>query len=808
MGKNLTGTGGGTGLHPGQGMQRRLWRHHRRALLAGSAVAALAASSTAWAADPATDTAPATGTNATTVTSMPNALEEITVTATRRSENISKVPVNVTAYTQEQMDDQSIRQMDDIARLTPDIQFTHTAGVAGNNASDISIRGISSDVGAATTGIYIDDTPIQVRNVGYWGGNAYPKIFDLDRVEVLRGPQGTLFGAGAEGGVVRFLTPQPDLDEYSGYLKTELSDTINGDPSYETGAAVGGPIIKDQLGFRVSAWGRRDGGYIDRVSPDTGATEDANSNYQQSGAAKAALTWQPFVGLKITPTIYYQDIYSNDRDQYWETLSHPYADEFKSASRIGQPSDDRFSLPTLKIQYDLPNFSIFSNTSIFNRKQTLTLDYTNYLSSLFYGNPYEYSAAEGDIPSEADVTINQHSLTQELRLQSTTPDALVDWTAGAFYSWTKQQESDLSVNGQHDFTTLFGGAFAGIPLVDGRYGQVQYLNSYDEQISGYGSADLNVTDKLKLTAGLRISSMRYNFNELSEGPVNGGTTYVSGAQHEVPITPKFGASYQLDADNFIYATAAKGFRPGGAQAEVPTAFCAADLQTLGLTTSPTSYNSDSLWSYELGAKDSLMGGRLKLDSSVYLIKWDQIQQNVRLASCGYSYVANLGSATSVGGDISAKFAVTDSLRVGVSLGYNDTTADQTTSGGGNAILAVKGDRIGGPPLTATTWAEYEFRVLGDHEAFYRVDYSFHSHSPSVDSRTFGYDPGIASTKANGYLSMRVGVFVGGWEVSGFVNNLTNSETALSTAHDITGSPVYYESSYRPTTIGTSLEYRF
>ena len=128
-------------------------------------------------------------------------LAEVTVTAQRRTEDIQRVPITVTAYTQEQMDDLGIRDMDDIARLTPDIQFTHTSGVEGNNSSDIAIRGVFSDVGAATTGVYINDTPIQMRNAGYWNANAFPEVFDLERVEVLRGPQGTLFGRNTIGGL-------------------------------------------------------------------------------------------------------------------------------------------------------------------------------------------------------------------------------------------------------------------------------------------------------------------------------------------------------------------------------------------------------------------------------------------------------------------------------------------------------------------------------------------------------------------------------------------------------------------------------
>jgi len=783
--------------------------YRRMPLMAGCAAAAFAAVSaqaadtTAAGASATTAAQPADATTAPTSSTAPAAhsTEEITVTATRRNEDISKVPINVTAYSQGQMDDLSIRQIDDIARLTPDIQFSRTAGSNGNNSDNISIRGLASDVGAATTAIYIDDTPIQIRNIGYWAGNPYPKIFDLERVEVLRGPQGTLFGAGAEGGAVRFITPQPSLTDYSGYFKTELSDTINGDPSYETGAAVGGPIVPDKLGFRISAWGRRDGGYIDRVSPDTGAIVDANSNYQQSGAVKAAFAWKPIDRLTLTPSIYYQDVYSNDRDQYWPSLSHASSDEFSQAARIKQPSDDRFSLPSLRIQYDFDQFSVISNTSLFNRKQSAEIDYSNYLASLLYGNPYQY--ASNDVPSPAYLTTNQHNLTQEIRAQSTTPDAFVDWTVGSFYSWDKQQEQQTYIDGQHDIAELLGA-----PTLPGKVGERLSLNAYDEQISGFGNVDVNVTDMLKLTAGVRVSRQNFSYNELGEGPVNGGTTYNYGSEHELSATPKFGVSLQVDPQNFLYATASEGFRPGGAQSPAPAAFCAADLGTLGLTQSPQTYRSDSAWSYELGAKDNFFGGRLRLDSSVYLIRWKNIEQSVYLPNCGFNYVVNLGSATSVGGDFSARFAVTPDFSVGINSGYSSVTVDQTNLGGGGTILAEKGDRIGGPPLNATLWAQYSFQVWGDRDAFARADYTFNSHSPSIDSRVFAYDSEIPSTKATNYVSIRGGVSFGKWELSAFVNNLTNQEEPLTVAHDVAGSPLFYESSNRPTTIGTSLEYRF
>src|SRR5215475_7080245 len=188
-------------------------------------------------------------------------LQEVVVTATRHEEPLSKVPISVTAMTQDEMDQMGIKDFQDMVRFTPGVSID----TAGTNS--ISIRGISSSAGADTTGIYIDDTPIQMRSVGFNPDDTLPKAFDLDRVEVLRGPQGTLFGAGSEGGTVRYILVQPSLTTSSTYLRAEGSYTDGGQPSYEAGIAHGGPIVDGTLGYRVSAWYRQDGGWIDRVDP-------------------------------------------------------------------------------------------------------------------------------------------------------------------------------------------------------------------------------------------------------------------------------------------------------------------------------------------------------------------------------------------------------------------------------------------------------------------------------------------------------------------------------------------------------------
>src|SRR5215472_9210362 len=271
-------------------------------------------------------------------------LQEVLVTATRREERLQDVPISVTTFSQQQIDAKGLKNIDDLARLTPNLTFSRTG--VGNSTnyndenSDINIRGVDSAAGASTTAIYIDDTPVQSRHIGFGSYNVFPQLFDIERVEVLRGPQGTLFGESAEGGALRFLMPQPGLDRYSGYARAEIASTKDGDPSYEGGVAVGGPIIDGVLGFRASASYRQDGGWVDRVSythpseplslPVYASTTDQNANWQQTITARAALKWQITEKLSVTPSIYYQRLVINDTSGYWVPLSNPSDTVFRT----------------------------------------------------------------------------------------------------------------------------------------------------------------------------------------------------------------------------------------------------------------------------------------------------------------------------------------------------------------------------------------------------------------------------------------------------------------------------------------------
>jgi outer membrane receptor for ferrienterochelin and colicin len=289
--------------------------------------------------------------NATSKTS--TEVGEVVVTATRQTQNLSKVPESVSAFTAKKMEVLDIKSFADIAKYTPGVTFDE-------ERHDVSIRGIDSKAGSGTTGIYIDDTPIQVRALGLNANNTLPAVYDLDRVEVLRGPQGTLFGAGSEGGTVRYITPQPSLTTLSAKADAEVDTTQYGAPSYEFGGAVGGPIIPDVLGFRVSAWGRQDGGWINRVDYQTLAVTQKDANFVDTGVVRAALAWQPIAKLLITPSIYFQDRDQNNYDQYW--VSDSSANHYVSGTPDQMADRDRFYLPALKIEYDGGAVKFISNT--------------------------------------------------------------------------------------------------------------------------------------------------------------------------------------------------------------------------------------------------------------------------------------------------------------------------------------------------------------------------------------------------------------------------------------------------------------
>ncbi|HVW70927.1 MAG TPA: TonB-dependent receptor plug domain-containing protein, partial [Steroidobacteraceae bacterium] len=375
------------------------------------------------------------GPSANTASASSEGLEEITVTASRREETASKVPISLTAFTQKTLDENIVRSVDDIAKMTPGVQFTRNSDYSGAVAN-ISIRGVASDAGSGATGIYIDDTPIQNRaSFSGLGSSVWPQIFDLERVEVLRGPQGTLFGAGSEGGTVRFITPQPSTTKYDLYARSDLAFTKGGDPSQEIGAAVNVPLIDGVLGLRFSASYRHDGGYVNRLDPTTGYVAQPGSNYDNISTLRIAMAYDATDDLTFTPSFYWQKIYINDSSAYWEPLSDPGSDSFNRSSNIRNTTTDLFSLPALKVQWRLPIATLTSNTSYYQREQPSVQDLAFFESDVWANQPIPPPNMYA--PSYDDT--EQRNFTQEVRLASNDSDGRVTWLVGVFYTNNWQQ---------------------------------------------------------------------------------------------------------------------------------------------------------------------------------------------------------------------------------------------------------------------------------------------------------------------------------------------------------------------------------
>jgi iron complex outermembrane receptor protein len=819
-------------------------------------------------------------------------MAEVTVTATRREESLSKVPISLSVMTNESMEIKGVKDISDIARLTPGVT------IDSSQTNAISIRGISSTGGSGTTGIYIDDVPIQVRDLGFNSDDALLKIFDLERVEVLRGPQGTLFGAGSEGGTVRYITTPPSLTKSSVYAKAETSYTQGGTISYEAGLAVGAPVIDGVLGVRASAWYRRDGGWIDRVDPTTLADVDSNANHDGTQVMRLAALWQPMDNLRVSPSIYYQKRDRHDVTIYWPTISDPSSNRYESLNPTARQEPDKLYLPSVNVEADLGSVRLISTTAYFHRDEISGYDGTLYnlgyfqtqmdptspLFPLLDGSGVHLPPGLEDYRAPASVTNQQRNFSQEIRLQSSDPTARVQWTIGGFYSLNRQ----FSLEEIHDpmadqlYEAIVGDTIAdwfGAPTNPDGSSYLpngdSYLNrlvSHDRQLAGFGELNYNLTDSVKLTAGVRVARIKFDIQSFSDGPQNSGVRPGGSSSTETAVTPKAGVQWQIDPANMVYFTYAKGFRPGGGNPSIPydptyqdaSIGCTQDFINLGIPKAPDTYKSDSVHSFEVGAKDTI-ANRLRLASSVYYIRWNNIQGNVVPPICQIQFTDNLGNAISKGFDVQAELEVTRDFTVDATYGYTDarytkdgfpTGVDPATAAQSGVLpLVLRGDAIGGPngigtgfsipPWTATIGAEYKFNVL-DHDSFIRLDYEYeaadkYSHaalegSPSsplvvaagavpdtnYDPRTSTYDPTAFAQGRQSFASARLGTSLGDWAVSFFVDNLTDSHTTINFNHQtnpyaydangnntgaLQASASYRYITYRPRTFGITVTLR-
>jgi outer membrane receptor protein involved in Fe transport len=732
------------------------------------------------------------------------ALDEIVVTAQRREESILRVPISIQAFSQSDLEARNLKTLGDIAAVTPGVSFRPVG-----YTNWFTIRGISQNAGGGvaglgpnTTALYIDEAPIQARYNNAAVPTTVPFVFDIDRVEVLRGPQGTLFGASAQGGAIRIISRRPSLTEYSGLARAEFSQISGGGKNTEVGGAFGGPIVPGKLGFRISGWSRHDGGYVDQdplllgvapasrvprgqIAGDTlpgllGGLADRDVNRGDRYAARLALLWQPTDAVTVEPAIYYQSKNQNSVDLFDPTIGDPANGNFVSSRALLQPVKDTLYSPSLKVTLGLGWADVTSVTTYINRENSQGWDYTIVIPPAFgWRNPRTIADAEPNSNS-----MDQQNFTQEVRLQSPGSGERFRWTLGLYYAKIKQHDfQKLEARTWPQLWLANTGTPLPIPLVDGIYSYVsdQFVN--DTQKAVFVNVDYDLTDRFSVFGGARYEQQENDYRTTASGPLVGPASDRRASTSGNVTSPKLGLNWRVSEDTLVYTSASKGYRPGGAGIPV-TLNTDACRQQLAVVGSSADYKADSLWSYELGVKSQLMDRRLAVEGSVFRINWTDIISSIFVPACATSLPKNLGKATSEGFDLSVRARLTEGWSGSLNLGYTKARYSSDTVLFGRTI-ARAGQAISDiPPWTVTAELNYERPFASGYRGYGRLDSRYTSknkwQTPAQDSTTSAYDPFQTTNPSVNQVNFRVGFETpGGSDISLFATNLTDENPVLN-----------------------------
>ena len=747
--------------------------------------------------DAANTTAPATGApTAQPASRNSDQLQTVMVTANKRKEDSSKVATSISVISGDDLVAQHIGDFADMTRSIPNISFSGGGGGgdAGNGPglSNIEMRGVSSTGGSATVGVYLDDVSMTVANL-YSMGSAEPKFFDLDRVEVLRGPQGTLYGASSMGGTVKFISNQPNLKAQEGSVYTEVSGSKGGGTSYTGNAVFNQPIIPGELALRVGIQGGHQAGYINQVSQDTGAIISPGINKEDDSVVRVALKWAPTRDLTITPSVFYQKVRTGDIDvAYTQTQTGLPLPINQTSKIVREPGNDKLLVPSLTVNYDTGFGDLTSITSFFQRNFSRIQDGST-INSVVLGTQVTdpaLAAVVGALPSQVILGNQVRQFSQELRIASRPYDPSVSpftWVGGAYAAnmHTNVAEHD-PVNGINaafnaagyspsDPDAVAGAVTAGFPNDDSYAAQYHYHN---RQTAVFGEANYYFAPTLHATAGIRYLQAKSSLEGTqalyyNNDGTNDGYSYNNISTTGNKATPKFALTWEVDPTDTVYASAAEGFRLGGASLKVPQGLC-------GLANpSPLTYAADSLWSYELGDKSRFLNNRLSVNASLFYIKWKNMQQDIELA-CDYNYDTNVGAATSYGAEVEIKAKPTSNLVFDLAAGVTHATLSDSDGQDAGILGAVKGANIPGvPKFNMALTATYNFNLNDDWYGFVRAGAHWTGTSNGGYSLLAnGEDNPDFHRPSYSTLDASAGLSYGKWDWTIFVKNMGNNQKVI------------------------------
>ncbi len=767
-----------------------------------------------------------------------DALQEVVVTAEKRSESEQSVPLSMTTFSSQALEQKSINSFFDYATKVPNLGFAPTGDGMGT-ARTVAIRGIS---GPNVTSFYIDDTPLP--------DSIDPRVLDIDHIEVLRGPQGTLYGARSMGGTVRLITKTPELTDVGGEVHAGVSSTSRTDrANYTADGVINIPIVSGIAAVRLSAFLDDEAGYFQRsyctdpatagasCTPlsSTGTTTVNNVAAIRTEGFALAFTVKPSDGLTITPRFMYQranyngfplaDVLSTPGNGYgYPVPSGPYtlptpflSDNFTQARLFNIPEGgyDSWYLTSLGLKWTLPFGELISSTGYFGRKVNETEDESDFVWAAIIGGPG--TTPPYLTPGFAPISEVKHyqELMQEIRLVSSL-DGPLQFVAGAYFSTLHGQlpysayYPPATATGLDDITNG-GQPNNGFGIANLVFAQDFYTSIKEPAL--YGELSWAFNEKWKVTAGLRGYQVKIQSSGYEAGlAVGGGPIYSPDAEvTEKGVNPKFEADYKVTPDNMVYALASRGFRPGGEVPIVPPGTpgtgtdCVAALAQVdpGVNLSETrSYKSDSLWNYEIGTKNSWFDHRLTVNAAGFDIRWSNIQQAV-LLSCGFQFIANAGAAESRGGELEVHAAPLRGLDVSVGLGYQHAVITQvgTTSPQpeGSPVYNV-------PDWTGTVAANYTLPLFNEWMLGLGADASYVGRSFSGNNNAS--DP--RELPAYRLVNSEIRLSRHGFDVAIVGKNLGNEVANLgdsrSLAAEVPGRPRIFIN--QPRTIGIEFRQHF
>lgn len=712
------------------------------------------------------------------------ALDEVVVTASRVGElSLQKIPMAISAISPAELDAKGLGGVSDFVKTLPSVNMQSLS--PGEN--DIEMRGLVTDGVEPTNAqerslvaIYLDDAAITQQAF-----NPDLHVYDLERIEVLRGPQGTLYGAGSMAGTIRLITKKPDSKTFSGDGDLSVSQTEHGGTNYSIRGVLNLPLIEDKLAARMALYRSEDSGYIDNMG-----LNQRESNPDYSTQARLAIRWQPTDALTLDASATFARLNALGRNAIFPQLG-----SYTYSSLTPEQFSDNFKLYNLTADWDLSFAHLISSTTAIQRQ------FAENETSQYFTESYLLPGIQ--LPSNSNSTNDVHEFQEELRLVSR-PDQALRWITGAYFEReTRFYPQNISTPG---FDSAYGAEIGdptfnsqnlyGTPIPDDIfYGTISLK---ERQFAIFGEATYPILPKLDLTLGVRYFNFHDDFDLYFTGLAGaigpGIPDTGSGEQQSSGANPRAVLSYTLSDDVMLYGEAARGFRYGGVNEPVPVAFCGAGA--------PESFGPDSLWSYTLGEKGKFADGRLTVDIDAFYIDWRDVQTIHNLA-CTYYYAENQGKIKSQGLELESKLRVTSELTLGLSGSFTDATANGTIPNVG----AVDGDRTPFfPRVIGTLGATYGIPLPGG-KLVISADYTWRS---SAYTQFNPEDPLYREIPASKVLNASIGYDTGRWSVSIYGTNLTNDEE-ISAVEANTYGPVQPGDVFfrgRPRTVGVHLHSGF